>query len=75
MESSPTLWRWPLAIIGRPLWWVVAPTSTIYRSLASGADIPIEQRGQEELLTLGESRWLPKGPGPRIRPSILRRRS
>ncbi len=32
---------------------VVAPSSTVDMSLASGADIPIEQRAAEELLTLG----------------------
>jgi methylthioribose-1-phosphate isomerase len=31
---------------------VVAPTSTIDMSFASGTAIPIEQRGPEELLTL-----------------------
>jgi methylthioribose-1-phosphate isomerase len=32
---------------------VVAPTSTVDMRIASGADIPIEQRAAEELLTLG----------------------
>jgi methylthioribose-1-phosphate isomerase len=32
---------------------VVAPTATVDMSVASGADIPIEQRAAEELLTLG----------------------
>lgn len=32
---------------------VVAPTATIDMSIASGANIPIEQRAAEELLTLG----------------------
>ncbi len=32
---------------------VVAPASTVDMSLVSGADIPIEQRAAEELLTLG----------------------
>ncbi len=32
---------------------VVAPTSTVDMSISSGADIPIEQRAAEELLTLG----------------------
>ena len=32
---------------------VVAPTSTVDMSIPSGADIPIEQRAAEELLTLG----------------------
>lgn len=32
---------------------VVAPTATIDMSIASGAEIPIEQRAAEELLTLG----------------------
>ena len=32
---------------------VVAPTSTVDMSIASGVDIPIEQRAAEELLTLG----------------------
>ena len=32
---------------------VVAPISTVDMSIARGEDIPIEQRGAEELLTLG----------------------
>jgi methylthioribose-1-phosphate isomerase len=32
---------------------VVAPTATIDMSISSGTAIPIEQRGAEELLTLG----------------------
>ena len=32
---------------------VVAPTTTLDMSIANGADIPIEQRAAEELLTLG----------------------
>ncbi len=40
---------------------VVAPTSTIDMQLASGADIPIEMRGEEELLQLGGQRLAPQG--------------
>ena len=42
---------------------VVAPTSTIDRSLASGAEIPLEQRGQEEVLTLGGQPVAAQGAG------------
>jgi methylthioribose-1-phosphate isomerase len=33
--------------------------STIDRSLASGADIPIEERGAEEITGYGAIRWAP----------------
>ena len=40
---------------------VAAPTSTIDMSLASGADIPIEQRDPDELLFCGGGRLAPPG--------------
>ena len=40
---------------------VVAPTSTIDMSLASGAGIPIEQRAAEEVLSLGGQRTAAEG--------------
>ena len=42
---------------------VVAPTSTIDPHCASGADIPIESRGSEELLSHAGSRVAPDGAG------------
>jgi methylthioribose-1-phosphate isomerase len=41
--------------------YVAAPTSTIDLSLASGADIPIEQRSQDEVTHLGGRRIAPEG--------------
>jgi methylthioribose-1-phosphate isomerase len=41
--------------------YVVAPTSTIDLSLASGADIPIEERSPDEVLSVGGVRTAPEG--------------
>ncbi len=40
---------------------VVAPTSTVDMALTSGDDIPIEQRPQSEVLSLGGQRIAPEG--------------
>jgi methylthioribose-1-phosphate isomerase len=40
---------------------VVAPTSTVDMGIASGADIPIEERPPEELLSLAGQRMAPEG--------------
>lgn len=40
---------------------VVAPTSTVDMSTASGADIPIESRGEDEVLAFGGRRTAPEG--------------
>ncbi|MCG8671136.1 MAG: S-methyl-5-thioribose-1-phosphate isomerase [Pseudomonadales bacterium] len=40
---------------------VVAPTSTFDMSLSSGADIPIEERSGDEVLTIGERAIAPAG--------------
>jgi methylthioribose-1-phosphate isomerase len=45
---------------GIPLY-VAAPTSTIDLTLASGADIPIEQRSPDEVVTLAGQRIAPPG--------------
>ena len=42
---------------------VVAPTSTIDPQCASGADIPIESRGSDELLSYAGARVAPAGAG------------
>jgi methylthioribose-1-phosphate isomerase len=44
---------------------VAAPTSTIDMDLASGADIPIEERGAEEVLACGGRRLAPEGADAR----------
>jgi methylthioribose-1-phosphate isomerase len=41
--------------------YVAAPTSTIDRETATGADIPIEERAGSELLTLGDTQIAPRG--------------
>ena len=41
--------------------YVAAPCSTIDPSTASGAEIPIEERGRDEVAYLGERRVLPDG--------------
>lgn len=43
--------------------YVAAPLSTIDRMLATGADIPIEERGAEEIHTLNEELICPAGIG------------
>jgi methylthioribose-1-phosphate isomerase len=51
-----------LAVIARRHsvpFYVACPLSTIDRSLASGADIPIEERGAEEITGYGTIRWAP----------------
>jgi len=40
---------------------VVAPTSTVDMATAEGCDIPIEQRGEDEVLMAGGSRVAPEG--------------
>lgn len=40
---------------------VVAPTSTVDMSTASGADIPIENRGEDEVLAFAGQRTAPEG--------------
>jgi methylthioribose-1-phosphate isomerase len=39
--------------------YVACPLSTIDRTVASGADIPIEERGAEEITGYGSIRWAP----------------
>jgi methylthioribose-1-phosphate isomerase len=39
--------------------YVACPLSTIDRSVASGADIPIEERSAEEITGFGSIRWAP----------------
>jgi len=44
---------------------VAAPTSTIDMAVASGADIPIEERDPDEVLECGDKRLGPEGVGAR----------
>ena len=41
--------------------YVACPLSTIDRGIASGADIPIEERDAQEVTGFGETRWAPVG--------------
>ena len=41
--------------------YVAAPISTIDASIASGKDIPIEERSENEVTGYGEIRWAPAG--------------
>ena len=41
--------------------YVAAPLSTIDAAIAHGADIPIEERGADEITGYGELRWAPAG--------------
>jgi methylthioribose-1-phosphate isomerase len=48
-----------LAARHRIPFYVAAPLSTIDRAVASGADIPIEERPRDEVLGFGDVRWAP----------------
>jgi len=41
--------------------YVAAPISTIDAKIASGADIPIEERNESEITGYGSLRWAPAG--------------
>ena len=45
--------------------YVACPLSTIDLAVASGADIPIEERGAEEVTGYGGVRWAPEGVAAR----------
>ncbi len=49
------------AAANRVPFYVAAPTSTIDRETATGADIPIEERSGSELLTVGDTQIAPRG--------------
>ena len=53
-------WPSPHRLAGVPFY-VAAPTTTIDLSTASGADIPIEMRSGDEVLTVGSQRIAPAG--------------
>ena len=55
---------YPLAVLARRHgipFYVACPLSTIDVGVKSGAEIPIEERGAEEVLGYGETRWAPAG--------------
>jgi methylthioribose-1-phosphate isomerase len=57
---------YPLAVMAREHgvpFYVAAPTSTLDLSLASGKEIPIEQRAAEEVTTSRGARVAPEGVG------------
>ena len=64
-----------LAKENRVPFYVAAPTSTIDRSIATGEDIPIEERSPEEVTTLAGSELRPRGRRLRTRPSTSRPRA
>ncbi|HTM23406.1 MAG TPA: S-methyl-5-thioribose-1-phosphate isomerase [Kofleriaceae bacterium] len=49
------------AAAARVPFYVAAPTSTIDRETATGADIPIEERSGSEMLTVGDTQIAPRG--------------
>lgn len=63
-DTANKIGTYPLAVVagenGVPFY-VVAPTSTIDRSLASGDVIPIEQRSPDEVSSFGATRVAPAG--------------
>jgi methylthioribose-1-phosphate isomerase len=63
-DTANKIGTYGLAILSR--WhnlpfYVAAPTSTLDNSLASGKDIPIEERAPEEVTHFGRRRITPKG--------------
>ncbi len=65
-DAANKIGTYPLAVLARRHgvpFYVVAPTSTLDPSLATGEAIPIEERGAEELTALGGRRTAPEGVG------------
>lgn len=63
-DAANKIGTYSLAVVARQhgvKFMVVAPTSTVDMQLASGADIPIEMRGEDELLQLAGQRLAPQG--------------
>ena len=59
---------YPIAVLARRHgipFYVACPLSTIDTAVATGADIPIEERGSEEVLGYRGTRWAPPGVGAR----------
>jgi len=55
---------YPVAVVARRHsipFYVACPLSTIDVTVATGADIPIEERGAEELMGYRDTRWAPEG--------------
>ncbi len=55
---------YPVAVLAqrhRIPFYVAAPLSTIDAAIANGADIPIEERGADEIRGYGAMRWAPDG--------------
>jgi methylthioribose-1-phosphate isomerase len=65
-DSANKIGTYPLALAassaGVPFY-IVAPTSTFDRASSSGSSIVIEERGREELASLGGRQLLPDGAG------------
>lgn len=63
-DTANKIGTYTLAVLARENkvpFYVVAPTSTIDLSIASGDDIPIEERDHEEVSHLGEVKIVPDG--------------
>jgi methylthioribose-1-phosphate isomerase len=63
-DTANKVGTYPLAVLaqrhGVPFY-VACPLSTIDLSLDHGAQIPIEERGPEEMTGFGDTRWAPQG--------------
>jgi methylthioribose-1-phosphate isomerase len=65
-DTANKIGTYSLAVLARENgvpFYVAAPTSTVDLRLASGRDIPIEERSSEEVTTLGGTRIAPEGIG------------
>jgi methylthioribose-1-phosphate isomerase len=67
-DTANKIGTYSLAVLARengvPLY-VAAPSSTFDPSLPSGKEIPIEERGMDEVLQIGSIRMAPEGVGAR----------
>ena len=63
-DTANKVGTYTLAVLARHHripFYVAAPTSTVDLRCASGADIPIERRGQDEVACVGDQRVVPPG--------------
>jgi len=63
-DAANKIGTYPLSVLAREHgipFYVAAPLSTVDMNLASGQDIPIEERGAEEVVIVGGTRIAPEG--------------
>jgi len=63
-DTANKIGTYTLAVLAqrhRVPFYIACPVSSIDRAVASGADIPIEERAAEEVVGFGDTRWAPAG--------------